>query len=407
MTEGMIGPGAFVAVVGPSGVGKDALICEARRHACPHISLPKRHITRAPGPGEDHVPTNEDEFQAARGAGMFALTWDAHDLQYGIPKSIDDDIRTGRAVVVNVSRSVIGTLAARYERLIVVRVTVSEEVRAARMRCRGRENADEISKRLRRPDPAPESTADKEIRNDGTIAEGGAKLLRIIEAAAGGCCRPPGHRSATSQSPIGPGTLPEAGIVHDGSTIADSVLGRYTEVGQGSRLAHVEFGDYSYCDRYSDLANTTVGKFSNIASFVRAGATDHPLDRATLHHFVYRSEKYWPDAEDDADWFAKRRARRTVIGHDTWIGHGAQIKPDVVVGNGAVVASGAIVTRDVPPYAIVAGVPAKIIRFRQPPEVVHRLEQLAWWDWDHETLRQRLSDFRSLDAIGFLNRYER
>jgi acetyltransferase-like isoleucine patch superfamily enzyme len=88
---------------------------------------------------------------------------------------------------------------------------------------------------------------------------------------------------------------------------------------------------------------------ANIASFVRVGATDHPLDRASLHHFVYRSASYWDDAEDDADWFAQRRARMARIGHDTWIGHSAQVKPEVTIGHGAVVAAGAVVTRDVAP----------------------------------------------------------
>lgn len=201
--------------------------------------------------------------------------------------------------------------------------------------------------------------------------------------------------------------LPEAGIVHDGASVAGSVLGRYTEVGRDSLLDAVELGDYSYCGRLCDIANATVLRFSNIASFVRIGATDHPLERASLHHFMYRSARYWDGEEDDAEWFAKRRARRTTIGHDTWIGHAAQVKPDVVVGNGAVIASGAIVTKDVPAYAIVAGVPARVIRFRQPPEVAARLERLAWWDWDHATLRERLHDFRSLTAEAFLDRYEK
>ncbi|CAD6010926.1 chloramphenicol acetyltransferase [Agreia sp. COWG] len=189
-------------------------------------------------------------------------------------------------------------------------------------------------------------------------------------------------------------------------SITDSTLGRFTEIGEGTRLLNTEVGDYSYCDRFCDLANTTVGKFSNIAGFVRIGATDHPLETATLHHFAYRSSLYWADASDDAEFFDRRRARRTTIGHDTWIGHAAQIKPEVSVADGAVVASGAVVTRDVPPYAIVAGVPAKVIRYRQPAEIAERLQALAWWNWDHATLRARLDDFRKLPAEEFLERYE-
>lgn len=200
--------------------------------------------------------------------------------------------------------------------------------------------------------------------------------------------------------------LSEQPVIGPDVQMSESVLGRFTEVGAGTRLANVEIGDYSYCKRLGDIANATVGKFSNIASLVRIGATDHPLDRASLHHFLYRSARYWDDAEDDAAWFERRRARRTVIGHDTWIGHSAQVKPDVSVGDGAVVASGAIVTTDVPAYAIVAGVPARVLRYRQPPEIAERLREIAWWDWDHQTLRARLADFRHLTAVEFLDRYE-
>jgi phosphonate metabolism protein (transferase hexapeptide repeat family) len=197
----------------------------------------------------------------------------------------------------------------------------------------------------------------------------------------------------------------DAPMLHPDCQITDVTFGAWCEVGRGSRLAHSEIGDYSYCDRYCDIANATVGKFANIASFVRIGATDHPLDRASLHHFMYRSAAYWPDAADDADWFARRRARRAVIGHDTWIGHNAQIKPEVTVGHGAVVASGAVVTKDVPAYAIVAGVPAKVMRMRLPDDLAARMIALAWWDWDHARLRGALEDFRALPAAEFLDRY--
>lgn len=199
--------------------------------------------------------------------------------------------------------------------------------------------------------------------------------------------------------------LSETPMIGPGVVLTGTTLGRFTEVGADTRLSEVELGDYSYCDRLCDIANTTVGRFANIASSVRIGATDHPMDRASLHHFLYRSARYWDDAADDDDWFDRRRARRSWIGHDTWIGHAAQVKPEVRVGNGAVVASAAVVTKHVPDYAIVAGVPARLVRFRHPPEVGTRLTALAWWDWDHATLRTRLQDFRSLNVEDFLQRY--
>jgi phosphonate metabolism protein (transferase hexapeptide repeat family) len=194
-------------------------------------------------------------------------------------------------------------------------------------------------------------------------------------------------------------------LIHPNCQIVDSRFGGWCEIGQGSRVQHSSFGDYSYCDRVCDIANAQIGKFSNIASFVRIGASDHPLERASLHHFMYRSASYWDDVEDDADWFDKRRARRAVIGHDTWIGHNAQIKPEVTVGHGAVVAAGAVVTRDVAPYTIVGGLPARPMRDRLPAQLAERLVALAWWDWEHDRIRDALPDFRSLGAEAFLEKY--
>ncbi|MDC0738692.1 chloramphenicol acetyltransferase [Cognatishimia sp. SS12] len=199
---------------------------------------------------------------------------------------------------------------------------------------------------------------------------------------------------------------PDQPFLHADVTLTDTTFGRYTEVGQGSRIAHSDIGDYSYCDRYADIANASIGKFSNIASFVRIGATDHPMQGASLHHFLYRSADYFDDAENDAAFFAHRKSRRASIGHDTWIGHNAMIKPEVTVGHGAIVAAGAIVTHDVAPYTIVAGTPARVLRLRQSPKIATRLLALAWWDWSHDRLRAALPDFRDLAAEAFLEKYE-
>ncbi|MGR3503952.1 chloramphenicol acetyltransferase [Pseudaestuariivita sp.] len=194
-------------------------------------------------------------------------------------------------------------------------------------------------------------------------------------------------------------------FVHAECEITDSSFGAYVEIGKGSRVNNSAFGDYSYCDRYADIANAQIGKFSNIAAFARIGATDHPLHTASCHHFLYRSDDYWDDAARDAAFFAHRRSRTAHIGHDTWIGAGAMIKPEVTLGHGAVVAAGAVVTKDVAPYTIVAGTPAKVLRLRQPPEIAERLIALAWWDWPHDALRAALEDFRTLEAKVFLDRY--
>jgi ribose 1,5-bisphosphokinase len=190
-----IGPGAFVAVVGASGVGKDALLSYAREHSAAIAHFPRRAITRPPGPGEDHEPVSDDQFAQARSRGAFAVWWHTHGLCYGIPTSVDAKVRDGRVVVVNVSRSVIDELNARYRRLVVVRVTVSEEIRAQRLRARRREPEPGIGQRLARPDPAPGHRVDAMIQNDGSLADGGAQLLHIIHSA-----RYPANTSRTSGS---------------------------------------------------------------------------------------------------------------------------------------------------------------------------------------------------------------
>ena len=199
--------------------------------------------------------------------------------------------------------------------------------------------------------------------------------------------------------------LSETPVVAPGCVVERTELGPYTKLAEGTRIVHSRLGAYSYTDRFADIANAEIGRFSNIASFARIGATDHPMGGASLHHFLYRSDDYF---EGEARWeafFEHRRSRCAHVGHDTWIGHMAMIRPGVTVGTGAVVAMGAVVTRDVAPYAIVAGNPARPIRERHPPAIAERLMALAWWDWDHARLHAALDDFRHLSADAFLEKH--
>lgn len=200
--------------------------------------------------------------------------------------------------------------------------------------------------------------------------------------------------------------LSESPLVHPTALAEGCTLGRYTEVAEGCRLSETVLGDYSYIMQNGQTWCATIGKFANIAASARINATNHPIWRASLHHFTYRASDYFEDAAYEDDFFDWRRAERVHVGHDTWIGHGVTILPGIRIGDGAVVGSGAVVTRDVEPYAIVAGVPAKPLRRRFPVEVAERLQALAWWDWDHDRLRAALEDFRQLDVEGFLDRYE-
>ncbi|MFP3543268.1 DapH/DapD/GlmU-related protein [Rhizobium sp. SIMBA_035] len=197
----------------------------------------------------------------------------------------------------------------------------------------------------------------------------------------------------------------EKPYIHETASVSDATLGRYTEVSERCRISEVEFGDYSYIMQDGSIWCATIGKFVNIAAAVRINATNHPTWRATLHHFTYRATDYWPDADMETDFFEWRRSNRVTIGHDVWIGHGATILPGVTVGNGAVIGAGAVVSKDVAPYTIVGGVPAKLIRERFGRGVGERMDKLAWWDWEHAKLRSALDDFRALSAEDFLSRH--
>jgi phosphonate metabolism protein (transferase hexapeptide repeat family) len=199
--------------------------------------------------------------------------------------------------------------------------------------------------------------------------------------------------------------LTEKPLVHEGSSLENVKLGAYAELGEGGYYENAELGDYSYTGPYCFLQNAIVGKFANIAAAVRIGPTMHPMDRPTLHHFTYRRRLYGLADADDEGFFAWRESLVARIGHDTWIGHGAIIMPGVTVGDGAVVGSGAVVTKDVAPYAVVVGVPARRIKDRFAPQLAASMMRIKWWDWSHEQLKARLADFCG-SAEDFARRYD-
>jgi phosphonate metabolism protein (transferase hexapeptide repeat family) len=193
------------------------------------------------------------------------------------------------------------------------------------------------------------------------------------------------------------GTTPTIGKE---STVQDTQLGIYIDIGPFSHISESSLGDYTYCAGFNQIAFAEIGKFCSIATGVRINPGNHPAyTRAAQHHFTYRSRQYGLADEDDEKFFQWRRAQKVVIGNDVWIGHNAVIMPGITIGDGAVVGSGAIVTHDMQPYEIAVGVPARVIKRRYNDETIRGIQSTQWWDWDHDTLRDRLDDFKYVEKF--------
>jgi ribose 1,5-bisphosphokinase len=181
-------PGVLVLVVGPSGVGKDTLISGARKalDGDRRFSFVRRLVTRPSDIDlEDHISLDAFEFAHAEAAGRFALTWQAHGLDYALPIGVDTDLALGRVVIANISRHAVPRAMSRYPMCRVVQVSAEISLRAQRLAGRGREGRDQIATRLARQGAAlPADISPIVIDNSSSVAIGVAAFVMALRAIA-------------------------------------------------------------------------------------------------------------------------------------------------------------------------------------------------------------------------------
>lgn len=194
--------------------------------------------------------------------------------------------------------------------------------------------------------------------------------------------------------------------IHQSAQVKTAKFGKYTDIAERVILREVTIGDFTYLERNSECIYADIGKFCSIASNVRINALEHPMERVTMHKISYRPNEYFRFQGVDQAFREHRQSRRVTIGNDVWIGHGAVVLPGRSIGHGSVIGANAVVTKDVPPYTIVAGNPARVIRPRFDADIAARLIALAWWDWPIEKIFEVIPDMQTMDIAAFLDKWE-
>tara|TARA_E500000178_G_scaffold283305_1_gene284102 strand:+ start:428 stop:991 length:564 start_codon:yes stop_codon:yes gene_type:complete len=174
--------GLFLAVVGPSGSGKDTII-EALCKQLPNIKRVKRYITREQqkAGGEDSYNIDFDTFGKLERDGDFAFSWSAHHLKYGLPITIFDEINVGKSLIANISRSILDQLSDKFEYYEIILITASDKILAERLEKRGRESKAQIEERLARSSfTIPNGISPLIIRNETTVEDAVSKIIASI-----------------------------------------------------------------------------------------------------------------------------------------------------------------------------------------------------------------------------------
>ena len=181
-------------------------------------------------------------------------------------------------------------------------------------------------------------------------------------------------------------------IIGDFSRIRSSRVGDYCSIDRQNLLLSVDIGTRSYSGPWDMIFHCLIGKYCSISYGVTIGPPEHDYSRVSTHPFVY-DEKFGLYIEDPIIR-SEKFSKRITVGNDVWIGCNSTVLRGVSIGDGAIVAANSVVTKDVPPYAVVAGTPSRIIKYRFSDAIISRLLELSWWNWDDDRIRNNSVFFK-------------
>lgn len=176
-----------------------------------------------------------------------------------------------------------------------------------------------------------------------------------------------------------------------------SHLTKYNVLFEGVKLSNITLGEHTYIQKNSSISNCDVGKFCSIAADVTIGLGQHPTNFVSTHPAFFSNTQ--PIARTFSDAEKCATSLRVTIGNDVWIGNGAIVLDGVSIGDGAIVAAGAVVTKNIPPYSIVAGVPAQVIKYRFEKDMCEKIHHISWWNKSDEWLEEHGSLFTSPELL--------
>lgn len=167
---------------------------------------------------------------------------------------------------------------------------------------------------------------------------------------------------------------------------------KQTHILRFAKLNNVQIGKYSRIGPGCEVSEATIGNFTAIGKDCVIGVGQHPTNFLTPHSIFYKRGN-WGFHDDWIKEIDFIDSKPISIGSGVWIGRQSVIMDGVKIGDGAIIATGAIVTKDVPPFSIVGGVPAKVIKYIFSPEVISRLEEIQWWNLSDDEITKRIDLF--------------